>query len=508
MSAESRALRAGSASLGIPRIRSHLFNPRFWIVQSVVVGMTVVHGVVEYAESNGELSAFADGLHNLPVEGYVLPVVLAGWWFGLEGGLFTALLSMVLSVPNLLLFHRENMEWLGELGAVVFIISVGVLLAYMVESEAAARRELSEAHRQLEMLHTITSLLNRAGEPRAMTKEVLEKLCHVDGVVGAAFVPETRLPGDPGENHSTPITSGSVGSGFADAPRPGMVSAVVTIGSRQMGTLTLDCASEKLCRDHDNLLKHVAQELGFALGNLEMQERERDDVRAYARAITQAEERERRRIARDLHDGAAQSIVLLVRGLGRMMSSTMPPNENAAHAATLRKLARDALHSIRRTTWALRPALLDDLGLLPAIESLADRASERNAVAVDVIAEGGMRRLSPDVELAAFRIVAECLANIEHHAAASLVTIDIEFASDVLTVTVSDDGVGFDPTALGSRENFGLVGMVERAESAGGTLTIDTHPGGGTRVEFRVADAITLPVDSLGDPDETPRLGR
>jgi signal transduction histidine kinase len=215
-----------------------------------------------------------------------------------------------------------------------------------------------------------------------------------------------------------------------------------------------------------------------------MRQRDRDHLQRYARAVTVAQENERKRIARDLHDGPAQSLVVLSRGLGRLAQAGGDAPAGGEAARQLQDVARHTLRSIRRTTWALRPALLDDLGLLPAIESLAEHHYEPGTAAVAVGVVGESRRLDRDVELAAFRIVQEALANVSRHASAENAAVTIAFLDDRVALTVADDGIGFDVAAQERHDHFGLTGMRERTELVGGTLSVESDAGVGTVVHF------------------------
>jgi len=141
----------------------------------------------------------------------------------------------------------------------------------------------------------------------------------------------------------------------------------------------------------------------------------------------------------------------------------------------------------------LRPSLLDDLGLPAALRACAHNSLDAAGVEVHLEVVGQEKRLSPEVEIALFRIVQEAVTNIASHARAESAHISLEFEEKSVSVEVEDDGIGFDFsrgfTSASVEQGAGLLGMKERAELLGGTLTIDTEPGGGTRV------AVEIPVD-------------
>lgn len=467
------------------------------MIQLLVVAITVLHGLTEYAEERQELTGFLTGLHGVPVEAYILPVVLAGLWYGLEGGLMTGLLVAVLSTPNFFVFHDSEYEWLGEGLAAAFVLGVGILVAVMVEREATSRAKAEATSSRLESLHAVTAALNRQDDSGGMVVAVVHQLATLASVRCAAFVPAEGIMA------AGPVVSGhrqgcrrlaQLAEGVWALPEvpvqwpASVVAQEVRAGQTYLGTLYVDCVDETSLGRERALLAHVASELAVAVHNVRLQEKERTELRHYARMVTVAQEKERRRLARDLHDGAAQSLIILSRGLGRLTEACRDEPAMTEAARELHEEARRTLQSIRRTTWALRPALLDDLGLAPAIESLADHQSRRNGVDIDVVVEGEPRRLDREVEVAAFRIAQEALANVERHSQASRATVAIEFHPKRLRLVVADEGIGFDFRAQGVHDRFGLTGMRERAELVDGTLRVDSRPGQGTAVTFEVAD--------------------
>jgi signal transduction histidine kinase len=216
-----------------------------------------------------------------------------------------------------------------------------------------------------------------------------------------------------------------------------------------------------------------------------LKQRERDRVRGelLKRTLT-AQEDERLRIARELHDETSQTINGLIMGLDAALAR-YPSEFTRARIADARALAGRLLEGVHRLILALRPSMLDDLGLASAIEWFARQQLEPLGVGVTFEASGTDRRLSRDVELAVFRAAQESIVNIARHAAADRVLIQYAAEGDRLLVEIEDDGAGFDPaTAVddGSMRGLGLAGMRERVALAGGTLSIESSPGSGTHV--------------------------
>jgi signal transduction histidine kinase len=200
-----------------------------------------------------------------------------------------------------------------------------------------------------------------------------------------------------------------------------------------------------------------------------------------------SQEEERNRISRDLHDETAQELVGLMQRID-LCRLTAEDNPSVVDALDeLAELAQRTLAGVRRTSRALRPLILEDLGLVAALQAIGedlDQQLPEGQVFCEVIGEE--QRLPPTVELTAFRIVQEALTNVRKHALdATRVYVTVHFEPDVLQIGIEDDGSGFHPSALQggpSDDHLGLMGMRERAELLGGGFLIDSRPGEGTRI--------------------------
>ena len=196
------------------------------------------------------------------------------------------------------------------------------------------------------------------------------------------------------------------------------------------------------------------------------------------RRAVQAQEAERKRLARELHDETGQALTSILLGLAAVESSKTAEEAHAA-AADLRGLVVETLQSVRRLAVELRPSALDDFGLEPALRRLGETVREGGALDVQVETRLGAVRLPADVETALYRIVQEALTNAVKHAGANHVSVVVTRKATGVQVMIEDDGSGFDPAAR-STGGLGLLGMRERVELLDGTLAIDTSPGAGT----------------------------
>jgi signal transduction histidine kinase len=196
------------------------------------------------------------------------------------------------------------------------------------------------------------------------------------------------------------------------------------------------------------------------------------------RRVVDAQELERKRLARELHDETGQALTSILLGL-KPLELSVGSDEAREAVSELRELVVQTLQDVRRLAVELRPSALDDFGLVPAIERLADTFRERSGMEVDVEVQIGDERLPGPVETTLYRIVQEALTNIAKHAGARHVSIILARKNGAIAALVEDDGAGFDASAEADG-GLGLVGMRERVRLVGGVLRIESTPGSGT----------------------------
>ena len=216
------------------------------------------------------------------------------------------------------------------------------------------------------------------------------------------------------------------------------------------------------------------------------QKRMDENLRFYVQQITRAQEEERKRIARELHDDTAQQLIVLSRQLDKLMSVSPPPMNDMAPVEKLSERVDAILDGVRRFSQDLRPSILDDLGLIPALEWLASDMTEHFNISVGVDVSGVERRFPPEKELLLFRIAQEALSNVRKHSGAQKAWVSIQFAEKTTVLTIRDTGKGFVPPGrfsdLTGVAKLGLAGMAERAHLLGGELHITSTPGTGTTI--------------------------
>jgi two-component system, NarL family, sensor histidine kinase DegS len=221
-------------------------------------------------------------------------------------------------------------------------------------------------------------------------------------------------------------------------------------------------------------------------------QRSQGRLQFYLRRITDAQEAERQRVARELHDDTIQSLVLVGRNLDAILTKTESPAETGLELEVkeARSKLNAAIDGVRRLARDLRPSILDRMGLIPSIEWLLSDIADRKQLNTDLQVTEEIGRLPSEVEVTLFRIVQEALRNAELHAAASTVTVALEAQTRQLWVRIQDDGRGFNPEEALSddeRAGLGLLGMRERAQLLGGRVDIESEPGTGTTVTATVA---------------------
>ena len=197
------------------------------------------------------------------------------------------------------------------------------------------------------------------------------------------------------------------------------------------------------------------------------------------RRVVEAQELERARLARELHDETGQALTSILLGL-KALEDHVGSDEGHTAAAGLRDLVVSTLQDVRRLAVELRPSALDDFGLVPALERLVETFTSTSGIGVDLDARLGEGRLPTEVETALYRLVQEALTNVVKHASAGQVTVRLTRDSAGVTASVADDGSGFDLAAADGR--LGLTGMRERVGLIGGRLTVDSAEGRGATV--------------------------
>jgi PAS domain S-box-containing protein len=221
------------------------------------------------------------------------------------------------------------------------------------------------------------------------------------------------------------------------------------------------------------------------------QERLRENMQFYAEQITKAQEEERKRVARELHDETAQILTRVMTDCEFLLLKNEDLSEQTRkQLKQIRDMTGDALQGVRRFSLELRPSVLDRLGLIPSLELLVKEFGDRVAMKCHLDLLTSVRRLSPDTELALYRIAQEALRNCEKHALATEVIVRVEFAKDRVNLSVIDNGIGFvAPNRLCDftrSAKLGIMSMRQRARVLNGQFQVESKRGKGTTISAEI----------------------
>ncbi|HXM14838.1 MAG TPA: sensor histidine kinase [Candidatus Eremiobacteraceae bacterium] len=222
----------------------------------------------------------------------------------------------------------------------------------------------------------------------------------------------------------------------------------------------------------------------------------RTELQQLSARLVDAQETERRAISRELHDEVGQALGLLLMDAGRLSTQLGPGDEKGQEIVrSIKTVAERTVQTVRSMALLLRPSMLDDLGLVPAVEWYAREMSRRGETEVEVRAENISDTLSDPLKLCVYRMVQEALNNANRHAHAKNVTVELKQSANSISVKIEDDGAGFDPKRT---RGMGLLGMEERVKRLGGSLNIESRPG--TRTIIRAE----LPIDTTASAPPAP----
>jgi signal transduction histidine kinase len=313
--------------------------------------------------------------------------------------------------------------------------------------------------------------------------------------MGTELRPAATWP--PGSPAPAPVTL----SGHHELPLAFGASRAVPVRHRDelLGALSLQKpANEPLTTTEDQLLQHLASQAGLLLRNVQLTAELQatiDELKASRRRLVETQDAERRKIERNLHDGAQQQLIAATIQLGLLEQSADDPGHFRQMAAQLKETLRAALDDLRDLARGIYPPLLADQGLAAALQAQARKAS------LPVIIEtGSLGRYPPDTETTVYFCTLEALQNITKYAAATQATVHLACTSGSLQFTITDNGTGFDTTT--APHGTGLQGMTDRLAALGGTLTIHSQPGHGTTLTGRLP---VCPVRMAKDKEQGTR---
>jgi two-component system sensor histidine kinase DegS len=426
---------------------------------------------------------------------YLLPIIWAGIAFGWRGGAITATAAMICMLPRALFSSPVREDALVETG-LVFVL--GNLMAYSLDSLQKERKRRSELESAQD---TIKSSEQRYRELFENAHDAIW-LQDLDGNIIAANTACEKLTGFPQAELVTMNASEFLTPEFLNTAR--QVKRTLLEGGvleqPYEQRLIRKNGSTGILKMATSLVKTRGEVVGFQHIARDVTEETQlhENLHYLLRQVTRAQEEERKRIARELHDDTIQALVVhhhqlwdLVGNIEKLTLETI-----SRRLEELCQQDNNIIGELRRLSQDLRPAALDRFGLMPTLGHLASDLEEKAGVRTKVNLIGEGKRLPAEAELVLFRIVQEALRNIWKHAGATSAEITIEFGDTETRVTVKDNGKGFhvQPVTDNLRDGkLGLAGMRERASLLGGTLKVESAEGKGTTLTTVLPAYISYP---------------
>ena len=349
----------------------------------------------------------------------------------------------------------------GNTGGILLLDNETQTLSYRVYRELS--EEFVKGIAGLKLGEGIAGLVAQRGEP-----------IYVD-----------NISEDPRVTRSVVVTEGL--RAFASVP---LISKGSVLGVMNIASHTL----QRFTPEDVQLLSSISHQIAVAIENAELYEKlqRREEMRGeLLHLVITTQEEERRRIARGLHDEISQALTSVAVNLEAVADALpLDADEVKARLKRIQSIAIGTLDEIHKVIWELRPSLLDDLGLIPAVESYVETHLTAAGVKAHFETAGPERRMPTNLETAIFRIIQEAVTNIVRHAGAESASISIDFEETSIAVHIEDDGKGFDldEAMRTTREGrgLGLLSMKERAALLGGGLNIKSRPGQGTQIDLEI----------------------
>jgi PAS domain S-box-containing protein len=423
---------------------------------------------------------------------FLVPITYASMIFGLRVGLISILISLAIILPRIFLYSDYRVDAIMETGAVVVL---GLLVNLWFE----AKRKEDTLHQQL---------VNRLEESeRGMN--VSEQKYHYlfENASDAIWVQDVNGLFMDGNQAWHKLTGYSVeevkGIHLARFLSDESLAQAREVRNKLAKGEEFEQPYEQQFYGKDGTLKTVKMSTNAVMSggiitgfehvarDVTQEKQTQENVRAYIQQITRAQEEERKRISRDLHDDVSPLLIILIQKLDNLAAP------QRIKLATVKETLEDirgqavkALEGLRATAQGLRPRIIDDLGLVAALEWIAEVLERDQAILTKVETKNMERGLPPETQILLFRIAQEALNNIRKHARASNVAIRVEGGDKNIKMTVTDDGQGFEAPGkidgMVSAGRLGLMGMHERARLLNGSLQIESAPGKGTEITVKL----------------------
>lgn len=461
---------------GIHRVlHPPLRETRFWLLQLVVIGLAMAHLWLDIA-SSVEPNTIPAGV---PVALLLAPVSYAALRYGLSGSVATALWAIVLWLPDLMLPHDRGHVG-NDLIELALVMAVAIFVGYHIDIEHAERAQAQAARNEQQVAQArYRQLFNTNAAPILVASEAG---LIVDANPAARALVAGKVVGCP--------VSDLLGSELAASSAAH--GRVISFTSTQAGL--------RYYRVHAAEVPGLPQQepvWQLVLQDITEDRAEGDRAHRFAELLLGVQEEERRRIAQDLHDEPLQLLVYLARTIERLEATARADQVGLADSlVSAREQALDIASRLRAVMSGLRPAALEQLGLVAALRGFLADLAETTDLRTDLRVKGTPSRLRADIELSAFRIAQEATNNVVKHSDARRLMVTVAFSGSELTLQINDDGRGFDPHLVDGQlaaGHLGLLGMRERAMLVGGELAVRSEPGHGALIEACIPIGEPLP---------------
>jgi two-component system sensor histidine kinase DegS len=472
-------------------------KPGFWIIVLLFIVITLPHHheTFEYPSFlNYIIPSVGLTRHTLERILFIVPVVWSGFLFGLKGTVISSIAALIIMLPRAIFLSEYPSDAIFESLAIFFIGgSISGLLAFssrLLRRERQYLTELETTHQELTTSEERYRQLFENAHDAILVQDM-------DGNILTANKAAARLTGYDAEMlvqmNVTDFLS-EEGLELAKEVRQKLLKGL-TIGEAYEQQLLRKDKSKASLILSTSLVTKDGQPVGFQLIARDITEEKRlqENLEFYLQQSVKAQEEERKRISRELHDDTIQALVVLSRQLDNLASNSYNLTEDERiRLDNLQKQTTDIMQGVRRLSQDLRPAALDRLGLLPALEWLVSDVMNYSGLETKINTTGNTRRFPEEVELVLFRITQEALRNTWRHSKATEAEINVEFGQNGVKITIIDNGKGFNPPQaigdLAKDGKLGLAGMLERARLIGGNLTVESEPEKGTKVIIELSE--------------------
>jgi signal transduction histidine kinase len=517
----------------VRRLIRTIRKPGFWLILVLLVLITLPY-YGEGLKHPDFLTRLIAGIglerHAFERVLYLIPIVWAGFLFGWRGSVVTSLTALACMLPRAVLISAYPRDALFESGTVFIIGNVLAISFHALRRErerrvrlAALNRTSSMVSQSLELGQVLNGSINSIIEVMRVDAAMVFLLDEAQGQltlathrgVSTEFVQGVNTL-KLGEGFNGRVAETGESLYVEDAAQDPSLTKIavrqegirsqliVPLKSKGKVVGTLCVATRRLRQvlpEELELVTAIGNQIGVAIENARLYQKQQEvaeEMRAmqenlhfFVQRVTVAQEDERKRISRELHDDTIQALVVLSRELDDIASNAGEiSEENRLRLEKLLAQTDDIIKGVRRLSQDLRPAALDRLGLLPGLKWLASDVAGYSGIKTILNVVGTERRLPEQTELVLFRITQEALRNVWRHSKATTAEINVEFTEKETKITVNDNGKGFHLppiiSDLARDGKLGLAGMQERARLIDGNLTVTSQPGKGSSITVEV----------------------